>query len=101
MIQVTITEQEIEIVGHAEYAPKGYDIICASVSVLVQNFIQSVETLTHDTISYDMKPGAVHIHLKSNLSDVAQVLKDSFILGIQSIADEYPSNVQIGQALKP
>lgn len=95
MIQVTITEREIEINGHAEYAPKGYDIICASVSVLVQNFIQSIETLTHDTITYDMKPGAVHIHFKANLSDSAQVLKDSFILGIQSISDEYPSHVQM------
>lgn len=95
MIQVTIKSSEIEIVGHAEYAPIGQDIVCASVSVLVQNFIQSMETLTNDTITYDMKPGAVHIHLKANLSDVAQVLKDSFILGVQSIADEYPSNVQM------
>lgn len=100
MIQVTIKLKEIEILGHAEYAPKGKDIVCASVSVLVQNFIQSIETFTHDTISYDMKPGAVHIHFKSNLSDSAQVLKDSFILGVQSIADEYPSHVHIDQALK-
>lgn len=100
MIQVTITEQEIEIIGHAEYAPIGQDIVCASVSVLVQNIIQSIETLTQDKISYDMKPGAVHIHFKANLSDIAQVLKDSFILGVQSIADEYPSHVHIDQALK-
>lgn len=97
MIQVTITEQEIEIVGHAGFAPIGQDIVCASVSVLVQNFIQSIETLTQDTITYDMKPGAVHIHLKSNLSDVAQVLKDSFILGIQSISDEYPSYIKMAK----
>lgn len=101
MIQVTIKLKEIEILGHAEYAPIGQDIVCASVSVLVQNFIQSIEKLTNDTITYDMKPGAVHIHLKANLSDIAQVLKDSFILGMQSISDAYPSHVQIGQALKP
>lgn len=95
MIKITINEHEIEINGHAEYAPRGYDIVCSSVSILVQNFIQSMETLTQDTISYDMKPGAVHIHFKANLSDSAQVLKDSFILGIQSISDEYPSHVQM------
>lgn len=95
MIQVTITEQEIEIIGHAEYAPIGQDIVCASVSVLVQNFIKSMETLTNDTILYDMKPGAVHIQFKSNLSNHAQILKDSFILGIQSVSDVYPDYIQM------
>lgn len=69
MIQVTITEREIEINGHAGYAPIGYDIVCSSVSILVQNFIQSIQALTNDVISYGMQPGAVHIHFKSNLSD--------------------------------
>ena len=100
MIQVTITEREIEINGHAGYAPIGYDIVCSSVSILVQNFIQSIQALTNDVISYGMQPGAVHIYFKSDLSDSAQVLKDSFILGIQSISDEYPSHVHIDQALK-
>ena len=95
MIQVTIKPNEIEINGHAEYAPIGQDIVCASVSILVQNFIQSIQALTNDVISYGMQPGAVHIYFKSDLSDNAQVLKDSFILGIQSIADEYPSHVKI------
>lgn len=99
MIQITIKEHEIEIIGHAEYAPIGQDIVCASVSVLVQNFIQSIETLTNDLITYDMKPGAVHIYFE-NLSDHAQILKDSFILGLQSIADAYPSYIQIDRALK-
>lgn len=95
MIQVTIKPNEIEINGHAEYAPKGHDIVCSSVSILVQNFIQSIQALTNDVISYGMQSGAVHIYFKSDLSDNAQVLKDSFILGIQSIADEYPSHVKM------
>lgn len=95
MIQVTIKPKEIKILGHAEYAPKGKDIVCAGVSTLTQNFIQSIEELTQDIISYGMQPGAVHIYFKSDLSDSAQVLKDSFILGIQSISDEYPSHVQM------
>ena len=99
MIQVTITEREIEINGHAGYAPIGYDIVCSSVSILVQNFIQSIQALTNDVISYGMQPGAVHIYFE-NLSDHAQILKDSFILGLQSIADAYPSYIQIDRALK-
>jgi len=29
----------LEITGHANYAPKGYDIICSAVSALAQTFI--------------------------------------------------------------
>ena len=67
MIQVAIKPNEIEINGHAEYAPIGQDIVCASVSILVQNFIQSIQALTNDVISYGMQPGAVHIYFKSDL----------------------------------
>lgn len=98
MIQIAIKQNEIETIGQACYAPKGHDIVCAGVSTLAQNFIQSVERLTNDSIQYDMKPGVVHIYF-SNLSDHAQILKDSFILGLQSIADAYPYYIQIDRAL--
>ena len=39
MIQVPIKLKEIEILGHAEYASKGQDIVCASVSIMVHNLI--------------------------------------------------------------
>ena len=34
--------------GHAGYAEEGYDIICAAVSVLTVNTMNSIETFTHD-----------------------------------------------------
>ena len=43
MIKVTITNNKISVIGHAEYAPHGQDIICAAVSALLQTFIMSVE----------------------------------------------------------
>lgn len=97
MIKVYKTSNYIVLLGHANYAPIGQDIICSAISILTQNLIQSIETLTNDTITYDMKPGEVHIYYE-DLSDYAQILVDSFFVGIQSIADEYPNNVQIVQA---
>ena len=94
MIKVSYNETGISILGHAEYAAYGQDIVCSAVSVLAQNMVQSIETLTQDTIKYDMQPGMVHIHFE-NLSAYAQVLVDSFFVGIQAIAAEYPNNVQI------
>ena len=57
MITVTIYQirmtvmQVFEVVGHAGYAEEGYDIICAAVSVLVVNAVNSIETFTDDTFA--------------------------------------------------
>ena len=99
MIVITKQDKRITIKGHANYAPIGQDIVCASVSTLVQVMIASIEAMTHDTFEYDMQPGLVDIKFRS-LSEKAQLLVKSFFIGVQMIADEYPYNVKIDQALK-
>lgn len=96
MIKIYKTSNQIVLLGHANYAPIGQDIVCSAISILTQNLIQSIEILTNDTITYDMKPGKVHIYYE-DLSDYAQILVDSFFVGIQSIIDEYPDNVQLSR----
>lgn len=94
MTTVTRYKDRITIEGHSGYAPIGQDIVCAAVSVLVQTLIQSVENLTADKITYDMRPGTVDIKFWS-LSDHSKVLIDSFFLGIKGTAEAHPDNVRI------
>lgn len=94
MIKISRRESGIRISGHANYAEAGKDIVCAGVSALVQNLIQSIEELTQDKIQYSMSPGRVDIKFR-DLSEQAQLLVDSFFVGVRLIADEYPENVAI------
>ena len=94
MIEVKLHSGGITLNGHANYAPIGQDIICAGVSTLVQTLIQSIEELTTDKIEYVMSPGTVDIKF-GNLSEQAQLLVNSFFIGLRLIADEYPKNVAI------
>ena len=98
MIVINHHSNGITMSGHAGYAEPGQDIVCAGVSALVQTLIQSIEELTQDEIQYSMQPGAVDIKMR-NLSEQAQLLVDSFFVGVQLIAGEYPDNVKIDQAL--
>ena len=91
-------DYRITIQGHANYAPLGQDIVCASVSTLVQVMIASIEQMTEDKIEYSIQPGMVDIKF-GNLSEKAQLLVSSFFIGAQMIADQYPNNVKIVQAL--
>lgn len=94
MIQITQYQDGLSVIGHAHYAEIGKDIVCAAVSALTQTLIYSIVELTADEILYDIKPGTVDIK-HGNLSANAQLLMDSFFLGVQAIADTYPDNVRV------
>lgn len=94
MINVRAAPGSIIITGHANYAPPGKDIVCAAISALTQTLKASAEELTEDKIKFVISPGRADIDYK-NLSDKAQLLMDSFLVGIKMIADEYPDNVRV------
>lgn len=94
MIVVSVRLDGIKIEGHAGYAEAGKDIVCAGVTVLTENLIESIEGLTADKIQYEISPGKVDIHYK-DLSGVGKLLVDSFFLGICSIEQDFPEYIKI------
>lgn len=94
MIAVSVRLDGITIDGHAGYAEVGKDIVCAGVTALTENMIDSIESLTKDEIQYEISPGRVDIHYK-NLSEYGKLLVDSFFLGICDIEQDFPENVKI------
>lgn len=94
MIEVVHRKGRISVVGHADYAPFGRDIVCAGVSALVQTFVESVSMLTDDEILIDMASGYTAIRYE-NLSENGQLLLDSFFIGLNMIAESYPNNVRV------
>lgn len=93
MITITRTADSISVEGHAGYAKAGQDIVCAGVSTLAQTLIASIEELTEDKITYHISPGTVDIK-HGNLSEQAQLLVNSFFVGVEMIANTYPKNVR-------
>ena len=51
-----------ETSGHADYADEGYDIICAAVSALTVNAVNSVETFTEDESGESRGMGTIKIN---------------------------------------
>lgn len=96
MIAITNSDGCIRIEGHAGYAAHGQDIVCAAISTLTQVFLASVEELTEDNLISDIRAGNALIEY-GNLSANAQLLMDSFFVGVQMIADEYPHHVKLSK----
>ena len=94
MIEIEIEKNSISVKGHANYDKPGRDIVCAAVSVLLQTFTASVEELTGDIINAEFQPGNALIRYAA-LSPVSLYLLNSFTIGVEMIAENYPDNVRV------
>ena len=95
MIKVTIYKTErqeyagFDMEGHAGYAEAGEDIVCAGVSALVINALNSIERFTDDETSCvsDEETGSIEFRFDGTPSHDATLLLDSMILGLEEIED--------------
>lgn len=88
MINVHITQNNLTVKGHAGYAERGKDIVCAAVSALTQGLIHSLNALTEDEIFGEVKDGYVEIKFE-NLSEQGKLLIDSFFIAVSDIQESY------------
>lgn len=73
--------------GHSGYAEEGSDIICAAVSALSVNALNSIEALTGDTVVDEEREGYLRAEFPQGLSHGGQLLMDSLMLGLRQIAE--------------
>ncbi len=96
MIQVIVKKQNENVIGfhvegHSGYADRGSDIICAAVSALAINCMNSIEEFTEDTFSCgtDEERGMIDFDITQKPSQETILLLQSFFLGIQGIINSY------------
>ncbi len=97
MVSITIDTNSAQeytafhCIGHSGYAESGEDIVCAAVSVLVINTINSIEHLVSDAfeLSSDQETGRIDFSLSDGYSKESLLLIQSMALGLQGIQQNY------------
>ena len=77
--------------GHAGYGEYGEDIVCAGISALVLNAINSIEAFTDTTFSLktEEESGSIEFRINGAYGSDAQLLLRSMILGLKGIQNDY------------
>lgn len=88
MIEVSITAGGIMMQGHAGKSINGQDIVCAAVSALTCNLINSLQELTDNRIRADTGSGLTIIEWEE-LSEPGKILVDSWFLGLSAVNQEH------------
>lgn len=93
MIQITYNEMGdmmfLRAEGHAEFAPKGQDIVCAAVSALMQTLAYSLDS---GTVTCADDRNLMVVQVKQGTDSLAkfELVTDGLIL----LADAYPEHVR-------
>ena len=85
--------------GHSGYGKKGYDIVCATVSILMRTAVQTLSKLkgvkvesdlsTRGIVDFRVEQTEFSEKLDAELEFAGKFLEDGF----SSLASEYPENV--------
>lgn len=99
MIHIRVTrDQEKNIIsysvkGHADYAERGEDIVCASISILAQTAILALHEIAAIDIIYEVNDGYVFCKLPEGLSidqrEKASIILNTLYIGIKGTQGMY------------
>ncbi|WP_409022633.1 ribosomal-processing cysteine protease Prp [Dellaglioa sp. P0083] len=106
MIRAVISRRDakiidaFEITGHADSGEYGQDIVCAAVSVLTINTVNSLTELAKLNPDVEMDEdngGLMKVKLsESELNDATgQLFLESLVLGLQSIEQNYQDYIKL------
>lgn len=77
----------IQVSGHAGAGRHGHDLVCAAVSALTINFVNSVELLCEHDLRPDMKSGWLDVQVP--LDECMQQFARGLVCGLQGVAKEH------------
>ncbi|MCD7709485.1 MAG: ribosomal-processing cysteine protease Prp [Clostridiales bacterium] len=95
MIRVTVYRHHDRPVGfrcngHAGFAEAGKDVVCAGVSAIAINAVNSISALTGDKYKLDSRDdGYIDFRINGEMSHDAELLLESMVLGVQGIQGDY------------
>jgi uncharacterized protein YsxB (DUF464 family) len=77
--------------GHAGYRDKGQDVVCAALSVLAINTVNSLEVLVKEPmkVEKDEEKGLISVAFPKKPSPEGVLLLESFVLGVSEILRTY------------
>lgn len=97
MIKIIIKTDEDKIIGynvfgHANFAPKGKDIVCSAVSSTTQTALLGLKELLKKDIEFEQDNGLLRVQINNPDKDSNLVL-ETMLLGLKEIEKIYPKNV--------
>lgn len=94
MIRIYIKNKKIEVVGHADYADYGKDIVCASASAIIITSINSALKLNNKSLEYKEETNKLTINILISDDNTKKII-DNMLSLLEDLVKTYKKNVKI------
>ena len=84
----------IVIKGHANYAQKGQDIVCAAISAITNSTVNFLQIHYKNDCQISYLPAEISIYLKNDNSE-SQLCLRLMLYQLENIANSYPGYLKI------
>lgn len=105
MVHLFIVKKNNKIIrfygkGHANFAKKGHDVVCAAISALTQHTVFGIVDYLKIDAEVHIKDGFLDLNLgKTNITEKqrekADVLLETLVLTLKNIETEYSKNFKL------
>ena len=102
MTNITVYTQNdlnigFKVFGHSGYDDAGKDIVCAGISALTINFINSIEEFMDDrfVVKTNEEDGMIDFKFEETPSKESQTLIDSLVFGLENLEKEYKDFISL------
>jgi len=83
------------VIGHANTAPRGKDIVCAGVAALTQTAVLGLERHLGRDFDLDLGSGKLILKLKESPDALTGAILETMLLGLAEIEKQSPHSVRI------
>ncbi len=94
MIKVVSKKDSIVVIGHADYADYGKDIVCASASAIVITSINACLRINKESIKYKEEKDKLTIDIISKDKDILLIIENMMSM-LEELAKTYQKNIKI------
>ncbi len=88
--------QIIEISGHAGFAPKGEDLVCAGVSSIVFGTLNALDQMCADSVDLEVSK-TIKMHVKNLLDETCQIILKTMMIQLKTIEEQHYEYIEIKQ----
>ena len=94
MITIKVKKDIVSILGHADYADYGKDIVCSAVSSVVMCSVEAIATF--DKTAIDIKKDNDKLDIIINKEDeITSKLINNMLNCLKELEKQYPKNIKI------
>ena len=86
---------KLNIEGHARFADKGKDIVCASISSIAIGLLNSIDILDNQSCKIICSDNRINVEVIDHNDDMIQIILQVGIIQLQTVEEVYPNYLKI------